>query len=128
MSAAPSAAEIAVEIARTRQRLSRSLARLDREYALRHLVVRAGRLVRSAEKPALAQALRHDAVPLTLVALGLGWLGVAGRREGGTGLATLLGAFERLQRVGEELGLLPRRPTADPAAPIASPPDHIGLS
>jgi len=128
MSAAPSAAEIAVEIARTRQRLSRSLARLDREYALRRLVVRAGRLVRSAEKPALAQALRHDAVPLTLVALGLGWLGVASRRDGGTGLVTLLGAFERLQRVGEELGLLPRRPTADPAAPIASPPDHIGLS
>jgi len=128
MSAPQSAREIAEEIARTRQRLSRSLARLDREYALRHLVVRVGRLVRSAEKPALGEALRHDAVPLALVALGLGWLSVASRRDGGTGLVTLLGAFERLQRMGEELGLVPRRPTADAAAPIASPPDHIGLS
>jgi hypothetical protein len=130
MSTPQSAREIAQEIARTRQRLSRSLARLDREYALRHLVVRVGRLVRSAEKPALGEALRHDAVPLALVALGLGWLSVASRRDGGTGtgLVTLLGAFERLQRMGEELGLLPRRPTADAAAPIASPPDHIGLS
>jgi hypothetical protein len=91
-------------------------------------VVRTGRLVRAAEKPALGEALRHDAVPLALVALGLGWLGVAARRDGGTGLVMLLSAFERLQRVGEELGLLPRRQTTDPAGPAASPPDHIGLS
>jgi len=127
MSAPARAEEIAREIARTRERLSRSLARLDREYALRHLVVRAGRFVRAAEKPALGEALRREAAPLTLVALGLGWLGIAAGRNGGSGMASLFATLERLQRVGQELGLLPRPAPAEPAA-RSSPPDNIGLS
>jgi hypothetical protein len=126
MSAPAGAPEIAREIARTRERLSRSLARLDREYALRHLVVRAGRLVRAAEKPALGEALRREGAPLALVALGLGWLGMAARREGVGGVASLFAALERLQRLGQELGLLPRQAPPEPAAP-ASRPDNIGL-
>jgi hypothetical protein len=125
MSAPVGAEEIAREIARTRERLSRSLARLDREYALRHLVVRAGRLVRAAEKPALGEAFRRDAAPLALVALGLGWLGTAARRDGG-GMASLFATIERLQRLAQELGLLPRSAPPEPAAP-ASRPDNIGL-
>ena len=125
MSAPAGIDEITREIARTRERLSRSLARLDREYALRHLVVRTGRLVRAAEKPALGDALRREAAPLTLVALGLGWLGLAAGRQGG-GLGSLFAALERLQRLGQELGLLPRPAPPAPAAP-PSPPDNIGL-
>jgi hypothetical protein len=124
MSAPAGADEIAREIARTRERLSRSLARLDREYALRHLVVRAGRLVRAAEKPAIGEALRREAAPLTLLALGLGWLGIAAGRNGG--VASLFATIERLQRVGQELGLLPRPAPPEPAA-TPSPPDNIGL-
>lgn len=123
---AGSADEIAREIARTRERLSRSLARLDREYALRHLVVRAGRLVRATEKPALGDALRREAAPLALVALGLGWLGIAAGRSG-DGVTSLFATLERLQRVGQELGLLPRRAPSESAA-SSSPPDNIGFS
>ena len=126
MSAPARADEIAREIAHTRERLSRSLARLDREYALRHLVVRAGRLVRATEKPALGEALRREAAPLALVALGLGWLGIAAGRNG-SGVASLFATLERLQRVGQELGLLPRPAPPEPAAP-SSPPDNVGLS
>jgi hypothetical protein len=127
MSAPPATAEIAREIARTRERLSRSLARLDREYALRHLVVRAGRLVRAAEKPALSEALRREAAPLAILALGLGWLGIAAGRDSGVGMASLFAALERLQQLGQELGLLPRHAPPAPAA-TPSPPDNIGLS
>jgi hypothetical protein len=127
MTAPTGAVEIAHEIARTRERLSRSLARLDREYALRHLVVRVGRLVRAAEKPVLGEALRREAAPLALVALGLGWLGIAARRDGGSGVASLFTTLERLQRLGEELGLLPRQAPPEPA-PTPTPPDNVGLS
>jgi hypothetical protein len=117
-----SAVEIAAEIARSRARLSRDLALLDRDYALRHLAVRAIRLAQQPEIDAkrVGQALRRDAAPLALIGLGLGWIAVAGEPAGRNGLARLGGAFAALQRLAREFGLLPR-PPEPPAPPLPEP-------
>jgi hypothetical protein len=118
-----SAAEIAAEIARTRDRLSRGLARLDRDYALRHLAVRATRLARSAEFDAgkLREALRRDGLPLAVIGIGLGWLSFAGSDAGRGLLQRLGGALAALQQLGREFGVGAATPEPPPA-PLPPPP------
>lgn len=123
----PSSAEIAAEIARTRARLSRGLAVLDRDYALRHLIVRAARLARNAASSAhgMNEALRRDAVPLAFIAIGLGWLSLAGRSAGTELLGRVTSTLAALQRLGQEFGLLSTH--AEPAAaPSPLPAPHTG--
>jgi hypothetical protein len=117
-----SAAEIAAEIARSRARLSRDLALLDRDYALRHLAVRAIRLAQHPEIDAkrVRQVLRRDAVPLALIGLGLGWIAVVEEPAGREWLGRLGGAFAALQRLAREFGLLPQTPEP-PAPPLPEP-------
>ena len=120
-----SAAEVAAEIARSRATISRRLAGLDRDYALRHLVVRAVRLARKSEidTAAIGDALRRDAAPLALIGLGLGWLGLAGRAAGKDVLQQLMSGLATVQRLAEEFGLTtaPHEAPADPAAPPPPP-------
>ncbi len=122
MTARASAAEIAAEIARTRDRLSRDLARLDREYALRHLVVRATRLARNGgfDVGTLRDALSRDALPLAVTGIGLGWLGLAGSGAGSDLLRRIGSALAALQQLGRELGI-GAPPPEEPA-----PGDPIG--
>ncbi|HUK00304.1 MAG TPA: hypothetical protein VLV85_18780 [Stellaceae bacterium] len=125
-----SAAEIAAAIARSRDRLSRDLALLDRDYALRHLAVRAVRLAQQPEIDVkqLGQALRRDAAPLALIGLGLGWIAVVGEPAGREWLGRLGGAVAALQRLAREFGLLPRAPEP-PAPPLPEyRPDRLAPS
>lgn len=121
------AAELAGEIARTRAHLSRDLAVLDRDYALRHLAVRAVRLARHPEAEArrLREALRLDAAPLALVGLGLGWLSLAGRGSGGELLQRLMGALAALQQLAREFGVAPEAGEKPPPSPPLPPPDGV---
>jgi hypothetical protein len=120
--AAPlSSKEIAREIARTRERIGKTLGVLDREYALRHLFVRAARLARHREGSARAirEALEKEALPIAIVGLGLGWLSLSRRAEGKDLLNRLTSALSTLQRIAGDLGLLP--PPASPG-PSGGPP------
>jgi hypothetical protein len=116
-----SSAEIVAEISRTRARLSRRLAVLDREYALRHVVVRTARFVRHADSNAapISETLGRDAVPLTLIAIGLGWLGLAGGNADGGVLQRLASGIAALERVARDFGFLPAR------VQLASPPPAV---
>lgn len=118
-----SAAELAAEIAHTRERLSRGLAALDRDYALRHLVVRATRLARKAEFDAetLRERLRRDGLPLAVIGLGLGWLSLAGNGAGRDLLQRLGSAVAALQQLGRELGI----GTAPSPPPAPLPPGEV---
>jgi hypothetical protein len=120
-----SAAEIAAEIAHTRERLSRGLAVLDREYALRHLVVRATRLARKGEIDTgkIGEVLRRDGAPLAVIALGLGWLGLAGSGAGRDLLPRLSGMLAALQQLGRELGIGGTEAETPPPAEALPPPD-----
>jgi hypothetical protein len=113
-----SSTEIIDEISRTRARLSHRLAVLDREYALRHLVVRTARFVRHAESNAapISETLGRDAVPLTLIAIGLGWLGLVGKTTDVSVLQPLGSGIAALERVARDFGFLPAR------IEVASPP------
>jgi hypothetical protein len=110
-------AELAGEIAATRARLSRGLAVLDRDYALRHLAVRAIRVARRPEfdMKRIGEALRRDFAPLAIIGLGLGWIALAGERSGRDVIARLAGAVAALQHLGRELGLVPGE--AEPPSP-----------
>ena len=118
-----SAAELAVEIARTRDRLSRGLAALDRDYALRHLAVRAARLARKAEFDTgkLRETLRRDGLPLAVIGLGLGWLSLAGSGSGRDLWHRLTGALAALQQLGHEFGVGAAQPEAPAPAPLSPP-------
>lgn len=71
-------------MAQTRARMATTLGVLDREYALRHLFVRATRLARHPEGSArvVQDALRHDALPIAAITLGLGWLSFSRKPAG----------------------------------------------
>ena len=123
---AASAAEIAAEIERTRVRLSHTLAALDREYAVRHLVVRAVRAVEGAE-PGAGQAvagLRRNVVPLSLIGLGIGWLLYADHGPGAPLVRLVPEILARLHGIatglGELLGLAERA--------AANPPSSAGVN
>ena len=115
-------AEIVHDMAQTRARMARTLGVLDREYALRHLFVRASRLARHPEGSArvVQDALRHDALPIAAISLGLGWLSFSRKPAGKELLARIAGAFATLQRIATDLGLLPP-PSSSPAS---SPPSE----
>lgn len=112
-----SAAEIAAEIANTRARLSHGLARLDRDYALRHLLVRGRRLVAGEDGGEMVETVKRNALPLALVGLGLAWLGVAGRKGGAELAGRLAGALAELQGMAQVLRLVTVKepPPAPPA-------------
>jgi hypothetical protein len=88
-----STAEIAAGIIQSRARISRDLALIDRDFGLRHFAVRAARFVQRSEIGVrqLSEGARHI-VPLALIGIGLGWIGMpAGRdllRRLGGGLGT----------------------------------------
>jgi hypothetical protein len=97
-------AELEVEIARTRARLSHGLAVLDREYGLRHLLVRGTRMAQAAgARPgAAAEAMRREILPLALIGAGTLWLSLG--RDGGSGLLQrLLAAVKDVERLGKQL-------------------------
>lgn len=98
-----SASEIADEIARTRARLSRALALIDREYALRNLLVHGLRAAREAEmdRAHLAEDVRGKAVPFALIAVGLAWL-TFGRAQGAELVQRLSRAFAHVQELARE--------------------------
>lgn len=121
------AAEIAGEIERTRTRLARDLAHLDRDYALRHLAVRAVRLARNPEIEVkrIKDALRLDAAPIALIGLGIAWLSLAGR-GGGELLQRLTGGLAALQRLAAEFSKpaeTGEAPAPAPTPPPLPPPD-----
>lgn len=66
-----SAAALEQQLALTRARLSTTLARLDRDYALRAILRRGGQALHA--KPSVPPA--SELVPLSIIAIGLiGWL------------------------------------------------------
>ncbi len=115
------AAEIATEIARTRSRLSHSLAMLDREYALRHLFVRGLRIAHDGALDAgsFAQGVRKNIVPVALIWTGLAWIALAGR-GGGRRLLERLGDVIALVQ-----GLVPRIEPQATVAGGAGGPTHL---
>lgn len=63
------------EIQETRLRLSRDLAMLDREYAVRSMVIHALRFAGQGKNvPSLAASAKYGALPLGLIGLGFVWL------------------------------------------------------
>lgn len=100
-----SAAEIAQAVVRSRERLGHSLAKLDSEYALRHLFVRGTRLLRAGEwrGAAVSDAIRRDILPLSLVGLGVAWLTFVERRNGAKPVPRLLEGLAHLQQLAREL-------------------------
>jgi hypothetical protein len=105
--------EIAAAVAQSRTRLSRDLAVLDREYALRNLFVHAVRLARSGR-------LIPDARP--------GWAGLAAGGE--TVVARLVDAVRQGRRVIAALQMLvngmtrvpPAHPSSDEGPSEPPPP------
>ncbi len=99
-----SVAELEEEIAATRARLSHGLAVIDREYALRPILLRSWRLAhgRGLHPHAVASALRQDMLPLALIGAGLAWLAF-GRKESGDLLRRLAEGFAQMQRLAHEL-------------------------
>jgi hypothetical protein len=120
-----SVAELEDEIARTRARISHQLAVIDREYALRHLLVHASRLARSADlRPSVVAAtLRRDAPPLALIGAGVAWL-VLGRKDGGA-LDRLTDDLAHARNLATTLIALSQktRPGSTAIAPSAEGPD-----
>ena len=108
-------------MAQTRARMATTLGVLDREYALRHLFVRATRLARHPEGSArvVQDALRHDALPIAAITLGLGWLSFSRKPAGKELLTRISDAIAALQRIATDLGLLPP-PSPSSASPPAS--------
>ena len=119
-----SAAEIADAIVQSRARLARTLAVLDREYALRHLFVRGTRMIRhntDLGAGALPKAMRSDILPLALIGLGLAWLALGGRREGAQLGRRLIDGLAHLQELARDL-------IAVAAAPPGESADHAESS
>jgi mono/diheme cytochrome c family protein len=75
-------ADIAQDMVATRARLSRALAVIDREYALRNLFVHSARPAAEGKgAPAVASALKRNAVPLSRVGIGIAWMAFANRED-----------------------------------------------
>jgi hypothetical protein len=109
------ASDIAEEIARTRTRLSRSMAALDREYALRNLFVHALRTVRSggSHPSELVPSVRREAVPLALIGIGAVWIALR-HRERNDLLRRLTGALDLLRDLGGRVDTTSKGPTSPP--------------
>jgi hypothetical protein len=99
-----SASEIADEITRTRARLSRVLALIDREYALRNIFVHGLRAMREAEidRAHLLDEVRAKAVPFAIIGVGFAWLTLD--RTRGAGLVQRLSrALADMQNLARHL-------------------------
>jgi hypothetical protein len=125
-----SAAEIAEAIVKSRARLARTLAVLDREYALRHLFVRGTRMLRHKTDlgaGAFPKAMRSGILPLALIGLGLAWLALVGRREGAQLGRRLIDGLTHLQELARDLIAVAAAPPGESAdhaaASDATPPD-----
>jgi hypothetical protein len=121
-----SLAELETEIARTRARLSQTLAALDREYALRHLFVRSTRLVREGrlEPGVIAKMAQREILPLAVIGAGLAWLAL-GRTESGDLLRRLSdGLGHALSIARQLLALSSSHPAAPP--PVLDAPERGG--
>jgi len=94
----PSVTALEGEIERVRARLSRTLALMDRGYAVRPILLRSVRAVRSIERQpgGVVEELRRDILPLSLVGIGLLWLAL-GRKEGAAQLRRLLDSLVRVE-------------------------------
>jgi hypothetical protein len=100
--APPTVAELEAEVARTRERLSRSLARLDRDYALRPLLLRGLRAVQHGHA---ADTIRRDLLPLGLTGAGLLWL-VLRRPDGADLLHRISGGLNQLRHLARQVLVL----------------------
>jgi len=104
-----SAGEIEQEIAATRARLSRDLAMLDREYALRNLLTHAIRAAGIGKNTAGgAEALKRNALPFGIIGLGVLWMALT--NESRDLLGWLSAVFTRSPRQAPPLGPSDSRP------------------
>ena len=120
-----SPSEIEEDIARTRVRLSAAIDALERELAPARVIETSTELLRSALEPEpgpFRQQVWAYAIPLALIATGLGWLFVLRRR---TYEADLPSSFGEMPAEAVELG---ETPTPAPfEADVTSPAEPVAL-
>ena len=117
--------EIEEDIARTRVRLSAAIDALERELVPARAIEASTEMLRSALEPApgpFRQQVWAYAIPLALIATGLGWLFVLRRR---TYEADLPSSFGEMPAEAVELGETPT-PVAF-GADLASPAEPVAL-
>jgi hypothetical protein len=86
--------EIEQDIARTRVRLSATIDALERELAADRIVEKSAQVLRRALEPppgSFRQQVRAYAIPLALIATGLGWLYLLRRRSYRSNLPSMPG-------------------------------------
>lgn len=117
--------EIEEDIARTRVRLSAAIDALERELVPARVIEASTEMLRSSLEPApgpFRQQVWAYAIPLALIATGLGWLFVLRRR---TYEADLPSSFGEMPAEAVELG---ETPTPVPlSADLASPAEPVAL-
>ena len=117
--------EIEEDIARTRVRLSAAIDALERELVPARVIEASTEMLRSSLEPApgpFRQQVWAYAIPLALIATGLGWLFVLRRR---TYEADLPSSFGEMPAEAVELG---ETPTSAPfGADLASPAEPVAL-
>jgi Protein of unknown function (DUF3618) len=117
--------EIEEDIARTRVRLSAAINALERELVPARVIEASTEMLRSSLEPApgpFRQQTWAYAIPLALIATGLGWLFVLRRR---TYEADLPSSFGEMPAEAVELG---ETPTPAPfSADLASPAEPVAL-
>ncbi len=117
--------EIEEDIARTRVRLSAAIDALERELVPARVIEASTEMLRSSLEPApgpFRQQVWAYAIPLALIATGLGWLFVLRRR---TYEADLPSSFGEMPAEAVELG---ETPTPVPfGADLASPAEPVAL-
>jgi hypothetical protein len=121
-----SPSEIEEDIARTRVRLSAAIDALERELAPARVIETSTEVLRNALEPApgaLRQQVWAYAIPLALIATGLGWLFFLRRQ---TYEAELPSSFGELPAEAVELGETPTPETLH--ADLASPAESVALA
>ena len=93
----PSSEALEASIAETRRRLSATLARLDRDYALRAVLLHG----RDVLYPTLAMPPTRELLPLSLVGVGLAWLMLA--RGNGDPARRLADGLAKLRQLAPRL-------------------------
>jgi hypothetical protein len=121
-----SPSEIEEDIARTRVRLSAAIDALERELAPARVIETSTEVLRNALEPApgsLRQQVWAYAIPLALIATGLGWLFFLRRQ---TYEVELPSSFGELPAEAVELGETPTPETLH--ADLASPAESVALA
>jgi hypothetical protein len=116
--------EIETDIARTRVRLSAAIDALGRELTPARLIESSTEVLRNSLEPAPGPSRRQAwayAIPLALIATGLGWLFFLRRQ---TYEADLPSSFGEMPAEAVELG---ETPTSAPFADLASPTEPVAL-